>query len=99
MKPLESTRGQILQGFFWKISLLAVSCLGAKETKTCLEKREVCPFNPSLVRWWESFPNLLRKAEYPFTLAHRSRNKNGFLSRIVTVEVESASKTLDQYYA
>jgi hypothetical protein len=92
MKPLKSMRGQIFQGFFWKISLQAVSCLAAKETKACLEKPEVRPFDLSLVRWWKSFPNILRKAEYPLTLAHCGRNKNGFLSRIVTVEVERHRK-------
>lgn len=31
---------------------------------------------------------LLRKAEHPFILAHIGQNKNGSLSRIVTVEGE-----------
>jgi hypothetical protein len=92
MKPLESTQGKILQGFFWKISLLGVSRLAAKETKACLEKLEVGPFDLSLVRWWKSFPDLLRKAEYPFTFAHCSRNKNRFLSRIVTVDIGKRDK-------
>ena len=63
MKPRESTRGKIFEGFLWKISLVGVSRWAAKETKACLEKPEVGPFDLSLIRWWDFFPDLLCKAE------------------------------------
>ena len=83
MKPFESTRGQVRIGFSWKVSLLSVSRLTVKETKACLEKFKVVPFDFALVWRREFFPNFLHETKYPFIPPHCSQNRNGFRSRIV----------------
>jgi len=92
MKPLESTRAEILFGFDWNICLQRVSWLTAIKTKACLKKLEFTELDVQSV-FFQKFPNLFHKDVYPILLAQFNGKEAGVLCRIVTVECKRHHRT------